>query len=289
MQKLLDSLSLNSIKKGIKIVAKSQISIMGCGWLGLQLAEYLIEIGHTIKGSTSSFSKLKTLSSKGIIPYHLHLDEKGVDGDFYNFLKGSEIVIFNIPPGLRKNPNKNHFREVEHFVNQLKNQALKKLLFISSTSVFKDDANFTTITETQQPNGITQAAKQLIAIEQMFQNNTAFKTTILRFSGLFGSNRHPGNSLSGKKNLKNGNAPVNLIHRNDCIAIISQLIERNIWGDVFNASFPAHPLKKEYYTNYCKANFLTPPHYDLTSISKGKYIDSNKLVQLLKYSFKHKL
>ena len=264
----------------------TQISIIGCGWLGFPLAKLLISKGYTINGSTTSAPRLIELKSYNINPYLITLDAKKVKGDVSNFLAGSHTVIINIPPGLRKNPNKNHVKEIEQLMFNLEKQEIQHVLYISSTSVYKNEEHIPKITEANLPNATSNSGQQLIAIEQMLQNNTSFKTTILRFSGLIDSERHPGKTLSGKTALKNGEAPVNLIHKEDCIHIISELIENNIWNTVFNASNPLHPSKKDYYTSYCKTNELPLPHFDIETKSAGKLIDASKLAQLLNYSFK---
>lgn len=263
----------------------TQISIIGTGWLGLPLAKYLIQKGYHIKGSTTSESKLIHLSDCKIHPYIIRLNNTKTEGNVSEFLSGSDTVIINIPPGLRKKPNKNHVKEVEHLVRHLEAEHIKKVLYISSTSVYKNEVHIPSITEANLPNATSNSGRQLIAIEQMLQNNPNFKTTILRFSGLLDAERHPGKSLSRKGELKNGGAPVNLIHKNDCIKIISKLIENDIWNTALNASNPFHPSKKEYYTNYFKTNNLPLPHFNLKEENTGKLIDSSKLVQLLNYDF----
>lgn len=264
----------------------TQISIIGCGWLGLPLAEHLIKKKCTIKGSTTSPSKLEHLKSCGIHPYRIQLNSEEIIGDISSFLAGSDIVIINIPPGLRKNPNKNHIKEIELLVKHIEAQQVKHVLYISSTSVFKNEDHIPLITHDTLPNATSNSGQQLITIEEMLKQNPNFKTTILRFSGLLDTKRHPGKTLSGKTELKNGDAPVNLIHKEDCVQIIGELIQHNIWDATFNASNPSHPIKKEYYTTYCKTNQLPLPQFDLQSKSLGKLIDSSKLVQLLNYRFK---
>lgn len=49
-------------------------SIIGCGWLGLPLAERLVAEGYTVKGSTTSVDKLSLLRQKGIDAYLLQLN-----------------------------------------------------------------------------------------------------------------------------------------------------------------------------------------------------------------------
>lgn len=49
------------------------ISILGCGCMGVPLAEEFIKDGINIKGSTSTHEKLELLRQKGIQAYHIVL------------------------------------------------------------------------------------------------------------------------------------------------------------------------------------------------------------------------
>lgn len=265
---------------------KHQISIIGCGWLGLPLAKYFVKNGYTVKGSTTSNDKLSVLKKNNIVPYQIQLNETKITDPISDFLKASDTVIINIPPGLRRNPNKNHVKELKLLIEHIEKQEVKHVLYISSTSVFKDAISFPTITEKTIPNTKSESGQQLIAIENLLKENVNFKTTILRFSGLFDDSRHPGKFLSAKRNIANPEAPVNLIHKNDCIAIIFQLIENGVWNQTFNFSLPQHPTKKEYYTTYCKTHNLPLPHFAEHTPSEGKFINVSNVVQLLKYEFK---
>ncbi|WP_299113978.1 NAD(P)H-binding protein [uncultured Winogradskyella sp.] len=264
----------------------NRISIIGCGWLGLPLAIQLIENGLDIKGSTTSENKLEALDNLGITPFLIRLNETKIEGDISEFLNNSETLIINIPPGLRKNPDKNYVSEIKLLIKHIEKSSIKNVLYISSTSVYNNDPKFPIITEKTKPNAISNSGKQLIEIENVLKNNSAFNTTILRFAGLFDQERHPGKIISGRKHILNPEAPVNLIHKNDCISIIAQLIEKDFWNEEFNACYPNHPTKEQYYKQYCQANNLELPEYNREDISMGKIIDATKLAQLLKYEYK---
>jgi UDP-glucose 6-dehydrogenase len=267
---------------------KKKISVIGCGWLGLPLATFLINQGCSVKGSTTSQNKLDLLKKHNIEAYIIHLNSSGISGNYSEFLANSETLIINIPPGLRQNPSKNHGAEIKQLVTAIENQNIKNVLYISSTSVFKDEFHFPQIIDSTEPNGSSNAVNQLIKIEQMLLKNTKFNTTILRFGGLIDHVRHPANYLSGKANVANPDAPINLIHKEDCIQIISKIVKDKIWNTVFNVAYPYHPDKKSYYSNFCKINDLPLPVFNTSEKSKGKIIDSTKVVQLLNYTFKHK-
>lgn len=266
-----------------------QISIIGCGWLGLPLAKHLLEAGYHIKGSTTSVDKLDALTTAGIEAFQVKLEAEGILGPIENCLSGSELLILNIPPGLRKDPESNFVKRMGFMLPYIENASIKKIIFISSTSVFADTTSLPTITEESLPNPETESGKQLLAVEHLFQNNKNFKTTVLRFAGLFGEDRDPAKFLSGKTDLKDPDGPVNLIHLEDCIGVIHQLILQNIWDDNFNASTTPHPSRKEYYTSICKIKNLPSPQFIESTTSRGKCIDSEKLQQLLNYKFKVRL
>ncbi len=272
-----------------QLLLNKQISILGCGWLGLPLALHLIDLGYIIKGTTTSVSKLDLLKSQGITPFHIKLSEEGITGNIKSFLSESQLLIINIPPGLRKNPGKNHVAEIQHLINAIEYAALKHIIFISSTSVYEDNYTFPTIYETDTPNAASNNGQQLIQIENMLREHSGFKTTIIRLSGLFDHQRHPAKILSGRKNLNHGDAPVNLIHKSDAISAIAKVIRSQTWNHTFNLAYPDHPPKKDYYTNYCQKHNIPLPYYDTKEKSKGKIIAMTSMAQLLNFKFQEPL
>ncbi|MBQ4818971.1 NAD(P)H-binding protein [Aquimarina sp. MMG016] len=263
-----------------------QISILGTGWLGLPLAKALVEKGHIVKGSTTSLRKLRQLKSNTVEPHHIILKETGVAGEVQSFLADSELLIINVPPGLRRNPEVNFVAKIRSLIRHIEKSNVKNVLFVSSTSVFADQEGFPLISEETMPNATSNSGKQLIEVEQLLQNHNKFETTILRFAGLFDSRRHPATMLSKRQHVKNPKAPVNLIHLEDCIGVIQKIIETNHWNEVFNASYPDHPEKAAYYSKACEQMELPKPDYDFETISKGKVIESNKVNDILAYTFK---
>ncbi len=261
----------------------SKISILGCGWLGMPLANALIASGAEIKGSTTSIGKLKGLENLDIQPYYITLKENAVQGDVDSFLAHAEILIIAIPPKLRGVEKENFVAKMEVLLPLIEKVKISKVLFISSTSVYADTNEM--ITENTFPMPETEAGKQLVAVESLLQKNRNFQTTILRFGGLIGENRHPIYFLSGKKNIENPEAPINLIHQKDCIGIILKIIQNGCWGAVFNGVAPFHPTRKAYYKALAKQLSLSEPEFNETGSSVGKTILSEKVTTDLDYTF----
>ncbi|WP_034919820.1 epimerase [Gillisia sp. CAL575] len=262
------------------------ISTLGCGWLGLPLAKKLIEAGHIVKGTTTSRDKINLLSAEGIIPYKIQLFEEGVQGDMTSFLKDSEVLIIDIPPGLRKDPEVNFIGKIGRLNSYIEKSRIEKVLFVSATSVYEDRTDLPEYTEDDSANGNAENAKQLIGAEKLLKDSDNYATSIIRFGGLIGPGRHPVNYLSGKLDLKDPDGPVNLIHLEDCIGIIETILNKEAWGETFHGVYPEHPTRKDYYSRAATEKGLASMSFNEDSVSKGKNIKSVKIDNLLGYQFK---
>lgn len=259
------------------------ISILGCGWLGLPLAKHLIKKNYEIRGSTTSPNRIPELEAAGIEAFVIALSPKSISGDYETFLQKSKTLIIDIPPKLRGENGESFVDKIKTFIRKgIVNSEIEHVLFVSSTSVYGDDAVLITEETIEKPT--TPSGQELLETEHFLQQQTAFKTTILRFGGLIGETRNPAKSLSGKTNVATPEAPINLIHQQDCIEIITAIIEQGFWGEKLNAVAPFHPTRKAYYSSKAKQLGLPLPEFEESNVS-GKIIDSSKLMAKLKYRF----
>lgn len=268
--------------------SKNQISILGCGWLGLPLAEALMQEGFAIKGSTTRESKMAELSQKGITPFCIETREGYLEGPVDHFLENSHVLIINIPPGLRKAPERVFTRVLTPVLEAAKKAATPHILYISSTSVFPDREQTFTESDPFEPD--TRAGRQLLAAEQLVMSQNAGKDrTVLRFGGLLGGDRHPVKFLAGRTELQGANNRINLIHRDDCIRIILGIISKDLWGYTLHGVAPCHITKQAYYTHAAEQMKLSPPRYSNTPSDKGKLICTAYTDQLLNQAYLHPL
>lgn len=86
--------------------------------------------------------------------------------------------------------------------------------------------------------------------------------SIIRFGGLLGGSRHPGKYLSGRKDLKMGKSPVNLIHLDDTIGLTEKIIADKIMGKMIFGVCDEHSTREEFYTDYCRRSGLPLPEFD---------------------------
>lgn len=263
------------------------ISILGCGWLGLPLAEYLITGGHHIKGSTTQKSKISILRQKKIEPYLIKLTPQLNGGDSVKPFWKSDVLVLNIPPRTKDEDDiEYHIEQVQSVINELEKNEIKKVIFISATSVYPP------LGEVREGDAIQGKASRpsgeaLLRAEQMLLQNKAFKTTVLRFGGLMGYDRELIKHFAGKTNQPRANAPVNLIHRDDGVNIIVQIIEQEIYNELFNVVCSHHPTRKEYYQSEAKRLNLVPPAFEPDEEYNYRKVNNEKLVNALSYTFKY--
>ncbi len=233
------------------------------------MAQQLIQTGFEVKGSTTSLNKLSQLEKEGIDPFLIVLESLPVNiADFFD----AEILIINIP-----SKNVHGFKEL---VQPLVKSRIKNVIFISSSSVY--DYSVEPVSEETAIK-----ACPLAEIEDSFRNQVGFKTTIVRFSGLFGFSRKPGNWFANGKKIPNPNGYVNMIHRDDCMRIIEQIIQKDIWDETFNGCADTHPTRREFYTKARSVAKKDPPIFDETNDTKFKIISNKKIKKFLDYKFKY--
>lgn len=250
-------------------------TIIGCGWLGTSLGEKLVQKNEPVIGTTTSLSRQQALIQKGIKHFVFHVNSQ-ISTDIVDY---SEVVVLSIPPFERNNPLK-YGEVLVHLSKQFKPST--HFIFLGSVGiypqkngVFAEDYYF----ENSEKNiSLYQAEKQL-------SNFLKNRLTILRLGGLFGNDRHPIYSVSGKTEIKNPEGKINFVGKSDIISVIEIIAERHLFGEIFNVVYPSHPNRKEYYTQKAKELNLVPPKFD-DSLSIVREISSEKIQNKLDFVFK---
>lgn len=261
-----------------------QISILGCGWLGLPLAEALVKI-HTVKGSVTTAAKLPVLQEKGILPFQVDLNSPDAD-TITGFLHGSDVLVIAIPPKVRAEGAISYPDKLNAIVPYIVSAGIKKVLFTSSISVYGENEAVPEVDELTEPNPQTESGKQVLAAERVLQSCNDFSTTIVRLGGLVGGERHPVYHLSGRENIENPQGPVNLINRDECVEILVRIIQQDFFGEVFTAVHPEAKNREAFYTDIARELGLALPAFNNQGTTKGKIVKGqDKLKRLLGFTF----
>ena len=254
-----------------------KISILGCGWLGFPLGKYLVEKGHSVKGSTTSENKLSLLSAAGIKSFLLKFSPQIEDLEVVNFLT-SDVLIICIPPRAGKYGENFHVQQIESLLKYLPSSTIKSIIYTSSTSVYPDLNREVTESDELVEN------HTLIKVENLLKNLSQ-NVTILRCGGLMGSERIPAKYFAGRT-IDTGKIPVNYVHQEDVIQIITMILEHGYWNETFNVVSPEHPIREGIYLKNCEEFGFEKPIFEEPSEEiPFKIISPEKLIYQTGYEF----
>jgi nucleoside-diphosphate-sugar epimerase len=267
---------------------KEPIAVLGCGWLGLPLAHLLVKRGHTVNGSTTSPEKQALLERLDIAPYVFSVDPDGpLDSDAVRDFFEAEVLIVNIPPGRgRENLVERHTAQMEHVIAAAQQGSISRAILISSTSVYPSRGGVMTESDAEVGQATRSSGEALLRVERLWAAS-AIDTTVLRMGGLYGPGRHPARYLAGRKELGKANAPVNLIHLDDCLGLIQRCLERRTGDLILNGCSDEHPTRAELYPKACELLRLDPPEFaeDPNDAHQYKIISNQAAKERLDYAF----
>jgi nucleoside-diphosphate-sugar epimerase len=252
------------------------ISIIGLGWVGTPLA-HLLKDKFEVKGSTTTEAKRSKLLAEGIHALRFSLNPFP-EGEGFNALFKSEIVVVNIPPRTRSGNGLFHLEQIKYLKSLLGNAAVKKVIFVSSTGVYPDQNS---LEEYQEDFPITRENtnhETIFKAEQMLESERSYDLTIVRFGGLMGDDRIPLRYFSGKENVT-GHTRVNFIHRSDAVRMLAWIIESDLWNETFNGVAPEHPLRRVLYEKISQeTGFALPASYQTEFDGNDRLISSEKIL-----------
>lgn len=241
-------------------------SILGYGWLGKALCKHLISKDYKVCVSTTSVAKLEAVKRQGLKCYLIDIEQ---DIDFNSDFFDSDVLIVAVPPL--------ELSSYEKLLSALETSSIRKVVFISSTSIYQDSDAIITETDLLK-NG------KLCDAEEAFRVYPSLQTTVIRFAGLLGPSRHPSRFFNKNSTIKNPEGIVNMIHQEDCIRIIERILNQGIWSETFNACAPSHPSRRDFYTAAFNSTGQNPPSFADKTLS-SKHISSDKLIAALSYEF----
>ncbi|MGG5576570.1 NAD(P)H-binding protein [Myroides sp. C15-4] len=252
------------------------IGILGCGWLGLHLSQHLLNKSFTVKGSTTSASKLEELQTKGIDPYLVDLQHPD-DAQIHAFLQGVDLLIITIPP-IRGEESTLYQASFQRLLPYLKKNRVEKVMMMSSVSVYAPSESVVTESSTSYSNDPT--SRQILAAEEIILTADGLTSFILRLGGLFGPDRKPVRYIVNRDVLDNPELPINMIHLNDIIQFTTALIEQDFTANaVYNLVSPYYENRLDYYSKEADELALTLPPLGENDWKTHRKIAGDKIVQ----------
>ncbi|MCE2596552.1 NAD(P)H-binding protein [Motilimonas cestriensis] len=257
---------------------KAKVAIFGCGWLGEPLALALQQSGWPVSVCRRDEAQVARLKQLGLDAYAINVANDDVTGNVAAWSDQAETVIIMLPPRSKSQQPERYEQQIAQLIQALQKQQVRQVLFISSTGVYAEGNYLLTEQSPLKQNSA------LVTAEQAMQ--AAFSSIILRFSGLVNKDRTPARFLAGK-HLSGGLTPTNLIHQDDCIDVICQLLTKPWQADVYNLSTENGPSRAHFYVRATQHSGLTPPTFTDDNSFALRSVSSQKILHFLDYQFKH--
>ena len=275
---------------------RGSVAVVGCGWLGLPLAEHLAARGYEVHGSTTRPDRLESLRRAGARAYLVRLplarppaaegDPERTDGAAAATVDGAaarppddaalwacEQLVLTVPPGRRADAERTYPAAILSAVLRYRRaQPAGRIVFTSSTGVY--DGLTGRVNERSPVLGRSPKSRKLALAESQVIAQSQRPHVVLRLGGLYGGERHPGRYLAGKRDVPDGDAPVNLASRERVVRTIAALLDHPFWRQpILNVVEPDHPTKRDYYGAYAREHGLPPPRF-LAGGTDGKVVES---------------
>ena len=203
----------------------AKILLVGCGDIGTKLGIQLTSAGHQCYGLRRNCAQLPAT----IEPVSADVTDPD---SLANLPAGLDFVVYTLTPGSFDETSYRQvyidgLRNLIHALH-LQNQSITRLLFVSSTSMYgQHHGEWVDEYSDASPSGFS--GKIMQEAERVAQQS-GFASTRIRFSGIYGS----GNERLLKWAKEGMSCPANpayysnRIHRDDCVGLLSYLIEMNL-------------------------------------------------------------
>ncbi|UOQ96122.1 NAD(P)-binding domain-containing protein [Hymenobacter sp. 5317J-9] len=262
------------------------VLVLGCGWLGMALARALAAAGHEVLGTTTTPENLTGMEAAGIQSHLLRLGSDfnaPAEALLMRLLRAADVLVLNVPPrAAAAGAYPSLLRPVHRAVAAA---GTPHVLFVSSTSVYPNEPR---LMREADALSTRDAASDVLRAEGHFVPRYGqWKSTVVRLGGLMGPDRSPGRFLAGRRELEQGNAPVNLVHLTDVVGVLSAIIRHGVWGHTFNVCAEQHPPRRDFYPAAARYLKLEAPTFKEENNVSGKTIDSSLVRSLVPYTFQH--
>ena len=242
------------------------IGILGFGYLGRPLAERAYQAGAEVAAVK------RRLSSDDInLPIVLDGVDAGDDQALNRVLaqhwQHKKVWICLLPPSAIND----YEACLKNWCDQAKAYGAKHLIYSSSVSVYGNRARLCDENSPLAPE--SESARRVEEAERIFLDSGIANVDILRLGGLYDSSRHPLTSLLRRgAPIENGDAPVNMLHRERAVAALWQAVQRPAGIRIRNLVERVEPSRRAFYT--AEAVKLGLPLPEFEAGGSGKTVTS---------------
>ncbi len=247
--------------------------IIGCGYLGLRVAQRWRAAGEEVHAVTRSAARAAELSQEGLQP---HVGDVTDPQSLINLPRDIDTVLYAV--GFDRAAGK-PMRDV--YVSGLSNtlaaladrttrppnhQATTNPLFIyiSSTGVYGNAAG-EWVDEATPCQPMREGGRVCLEAERLLQAHPRFgpRTIILRMAGLYGPGRIPRRDelLAGKPIAAPVDGYLNLVHIDDAASVVLAAAAQTKPPQLFNVSDGQPVVRREYFNELARLLGAPPPQF----------------------------
>ncbi len=267
-----------------------RVAILGCGYVGTGIGAALTAAGHDVLGTTTTRDRFGELEAAGIAPRLLDVADLET---LRRLLVDRDAVYLTVAAGRQHADYERIYRRaVDHLLSASRGSAVRRVIYTSSTSVYgQTDGSEVDETSPTEPDSVN--GRILVETERALLAGGAgigLPATVLRLAGIYGPGRGPQNrvaALAGSTR-DDGDAWVNLIHRDDIVAAAVRLLDVPHHG-VLNLSDDCPLRRRELYDLIAAGAGLVPIRWRTPSgvPDLGKRVRSERIRELLGLRLAH--
>ncbi|NEX22014.1 SDR family oxidoreductase [Thiorhodococcus mannitoliphagus] len=234
----------------------SEVIVLGCGYVGTQVARQCLERSEAVTGVVRSAAGCARLEAAGIPCMRLDLaTEEAPSGAF----EGARL--FHLAPPVDHGVEDSHTRRLVASFERAGSP--RRILYISTTGVY-GDCGGAWVDETWPTQPTAERSRRRLDAEETLRRwsrESGGELVILRVSGIYGPGRLPLARLKqGAPMVLAEEAPYsNRIHVDDLVAICIAAMDRAADGAVFNVSDGSPSTMTHYFMQIADATGLPRP------------------------------
>lgn len=239
------------------------VSIVGCGYTGLKLAERWHQRGQRVRGFATRPESLRRIAAAGIESQPLNLDQPVPLVDF-----DGHLVYYSAPPAPSGLRDQRLERLLEHVTG-----TPRRLIYLSTTGVYGDAAGGIVDEETPPAPRSERATRRLAAENSLraWADSHAISWCILRLPAIYGPGRLPLERLRRAEPAidQREAGPGNRIHVDDLVsACVAVGCTERADGRIYNVTDGSDDSLTAYLQRVARIANLRPP--PLVSLAEAR-------------------
>jgi nucleoside-diphosphate-sugar epimerase len=235
--------------------------IVGCGYLGLRVAEPWLAAGAAVSALTRSSERAAAFTARGISPLIADL----ADASTLRNLPPAETVLYAVGYDPRSGASRRdiHITGFRALVDALA-AAPRRFIFISTTGVYGQNTG-EWVDEDSPCLPDSESGQIYLEAEQMLLAHPAGeRAVILRLAGIYGPDRVPQQRTLAAGEPVPAAGHLNLIHVDDAVQAVLAAERNAATSRVICISDGAPALRRDYYTELARLWGTSPPNFAAT-------------------------